>query len=274
MIMLKSKIYSYCLILSTAILGVNATSVAAQNIKQTQETEAKNFLSSAIKTEQGYYFELNKFTSNLSDLQLTPPNDSYQYNVNIISDQKLVQVVASPSKIKGLRTFTAALLFNNENFSSNSIICKSERSTKIIASEIKLVSGQLQCPTGFIISFHNAQIEALGSIGATNRAQQAHIFETQNFTVNQQELGYTPSNTYYDYKLNLLENDQLAQVVATPKFDNLKSYIGGVFYEKNTGVFKSIACASKQPTKNIPQSIKFSNGKLDCPTGFKITAKS
>lgn len=272
--MLKSKIYSYCLILSTVILSVNATSIAAQNIKQTQETEAKNFLISAIRGEQSYYFELQKFTSDLSELQLTSPNDSYQYNVNIIGDQKLVQVIATPVKAKGLKTFTAALSFDNENYSFNSIICKSKKSTKVIPSEIKLVSGQLQCPTGFILSFYNAQKEALTSIEATNRAQQAYMFETQNFTVNQRELGYTPSNTYYDYNLNLLENDQLAQVVATPKFDNLKSHIGGVFYEKNTESFKSIACTSKQPTRNVPQSVKLSNGKLSCPTGFAILAKN
>jgi hypothetical protein len=97
---------------------------------------------------------------------------------------------------------------------------------------------------------------------------------TQHFTVNQHELGYVPSNTYYDYKIELLENDNLAQVIATPKFDNLKSYVGGVFFEKGTNLFKLITCASKQPTKNISQSIKLNNGKLFCPTGFKITASN
>jgi hypothetical protein len=71
--MIKSKVYSYCLILSSVILGANATSVNAQN---SQAIEAKTFINSINRAEQAHYLELQKFTNNLQDLQLTPPDES------------------------------------------------------------------------------------------------------------------------------------------------------------------------------------------------------
>jgi hypothetical protein len=266
--MIKSKVSSYCLILSTLILGINVTSVSAQNTTNSQAIEAKTFINSINRAEQTHYFELQKFTDNLQDLQLTPPSKSYEYKLNIINNENLVQTVATPGKTGRLKTFTGALSFNNDSF--NSILCRSEKYGQVSAGQIKLVEGRLQCPPGFKITVHQAQPEAISSIGATNRAQQAYFLETQNFAENHHELGYTPSNTYFNYKIDLLKNGELAQATATPRFDNLKSYLGGIFFAKNTNNFQSIVCASEQPTTNITQSIKVSSGKLYCPTGFKI----
>jgi hypothetical protein len=265
--MIKFKVYSYCLILSTVILGANTTSVSAQNSKNSQAIEAKTFVNLVNRAEQAHYFELQKFTDNLQDLQLTPPDESYKYQLNIVNQQNLVQTIATPTKAREFKTFIGALSFNNGNF--NSILCRSEKYAQVKVGQIKLIEDGLECPTGFKIAFHGVQKEALNSVEATNRAQQAHLLETQHFTINQRELGYAPSNTYYNYTINLGENEQLAQIIATPKFDNFSSYIGGIFFEKNSGIFKSITCASEQPSKNIPQSIKLSSGKLSCPTGFK-----
>ncbi|MEN9871654.1 MAG: hypothetical protein RLZZ171_2646 [Cyanobacteriota bacterium] len=268
--MIKSKIYSYCLILSTVILSANTASVSAQNTQNSQAIAAKTFINSVNRAEQAHYFELQKFTNNLQDLQLTPSDESYKYQLNIVNQQNLVQTIATPTKSRGFKTFLGALSFNNGSF--NSILCRSEKYAQVNAGPIKLVEDRLQCPTGFKITFHQVQQEAISSIGGINRAQQAYLLETQNFTINQRDLGYAPSNTYYNYTINLGENEQLAQITAAPKFDNLKSYIGGIFFAKNSGIFKSITCTSEQPSKNIPQSIKLSKGKLSCPTGFKITA--
>ncbi|MGL5076394.1 MAG: type IV pilin-like G/H family protein, partial [Waterburya sp.] len=38
----------------------------------------------------------------------------------------------------------------------------------------------------------------------------------------------------------------------------------------NNGKLQSSICVSKQPTKDIPQLIKLVDGKLECPTGFKM----
>ncbi|MFM2312512.1 MAG: hypothetical protein RLZZ04_1788 [Cyanobacteriota bacterium] len=265
--------YHYCLILSTITLGINTTSVSAQTTEKSQAiTEAKTFINSVNGVEQTlFYREVGKFTDDLNQLKLTPLNESYQYKLNIIDNGNLIQTIATPNKIRGFKTFTGALSFDKENFAFNSILCRSERVAKVLVGEIKLVNGQLQCPTGFTIAFHDAYKEALTGVEGIVRAQQASHFATGAFTKDSISLGFTPSNTYYDYTIELSENDQFAQVKAVSKFDNLRSYISGTYYAYDTGIYESIICASVQPTKNISQSIKLSNGKLSCPTGFKIT---
>jgi hypothetical protein len=265
----KLKIYHYCLILLTLMLGTKTTPVRAQNIAEKQEIEAKKFIDIVSKTEAAYFFELNKFSDNFSTLQLTPPNNSYKYKLNILSNGQLVQTVATPTKSTGLRTYTGAVSFNNRSF--NYIICGSEKSTQSIAGQIKLINDRLNCPAGFKIVFYRVQQEASNGIFAINRAQQAYSVETFSFTTNKQELGIYLSETYYNYSIDLVEDDKLSLVVATPKFNNLKSYIGGTYYFQNTGKFISIVCASEQPTQNIPQPIKLVNGELICPAGFNIS---
>jgi hypothetical protein len=230
--MIKSKIYSYCLILPTIILGANTTSVSAQNTQDSQAIAAKTFINSVNKAEQAHYFELQKFTDSLQNLQLTPPDESYKYHLNIVNQYNLVQTIATPTKSRGFKTFIGALSFNNGNF--NSILCRSEKYAQVNAGQIKLVENRLQCPTGFKITFHQVQQETINSIGGMNRAQQAHFLETQNFAKNHQDLGYTPSNTYFNYTIELLKNGELAQATATPSFDNFKSYLGGIFFSKST----------------------------------------
>ncbi|MGL6339063.1 MAG: type IV pilin-like G/H family protein [Waterburya sp.] len=260
--------------MSTIILGVNTTSVSAQSTKKSQEIiEAKNFINSVNWSEQSFYRETGKFTDDVKQLELTPSNESYQYKLNLIDNGNLVQTIATPNEIRGFRTFTGALSLNKENFAFNSILCKSERVAKVIVGEIKLVDGQLKCPTGFMIAFHDVYREALSGVRTIINLEQAYSFQTgdYSFTKDTILLGFTPSNTYYDYTIDLSENNQLAQVKAVSKFDSLRSYIGAIYLEKDTGIYESIICASVQPTKNISQSIKLSNGKLSCPTGFKIT---
>jgi hypothetical protein len=156
----------------------------------------------------------------------------------------------------------------SDNGSLNSILCASESSSKVIAGQIKLVDGQLKCPIGFKIVLAKVQQDALNTVGAINRRQQAYFFENSNFTKNPNDFAeiISSSNTYYDYQLDLLENGKLAQVKATPKLNNFKSFIGGIVYL--SGSFQSLVCASEQPTKNILQSINLVNGKFECPTGF------
>jgi hypothetical protein len=270
--MFTSRIYHYCLILSTITLGINTTSVLAQNTKKSQEIiEAKNFINSVNSIEQLFYIDAGEFTDDVNRLELNPSNESYQYKLNIIDKGNLVQTIATPNEIKGFRTFTGALSFNNENAAFNSILCKSERVAKVLVGAIKLVDGKLKCPTGFMIAFHDAYKEGLAGVGAIIRGQQASHFETGTYTKDTSLLGFTLSDTYYDYTIDLSENNQLAQVKAIAKFDNLRSYIGGISFEYGTGAYPTIICVSEQPTKNISQSIKLSNGKFSCPTGFKIT---
>ncbi|MGL5942373.1 MAG: type IV pilin-like G/H family protein [Waterburya sp.] len=277
--MLNWKILSYCLILSTVILlGANATSVYVKNKTNSQETEAQKFINLAIQAESAYFLEVRKIIDNLNDLnkfaefKLISSNKSYKYNLNVLNQEKLVQITATPIKEKGLKTYTGAVSFNNGD--STSILCESGISAQVIVGEIKLVDNKLECPIGFKIVLENVQRQALFAVGNINRNQQVYFLENSKFAENTNDFHYSfPfSNSYYDYKINLLANGTLAQVLVTPKLDNLKGYIGATL--NNNTTFQSIVCASEQSIKNIPQTIKLINGKLECPTGFKIVLEN
>jgi hypothetical protein len=265
--MINHKLLSYCLILSTIILGANITSVHAQETKNSQQIKARQFINLTNKRESGYFLELQKFADNFKDLRLTPPSDSYKYQLNLLNNGTLVQTIATPDESTGLKTYIGGLSGNNRIL--NSILCASESSSKAITGQIKLVNGKLECPTGFKIVLAKVQLDALNAVGGINRGQLAYYFETSNFT---KDLNYfveitSSSSPYYDYKLDLLENGKLAQIKASPKLDKLKSFIGATLYLN--GLYKSLVCTSNQPTKDIPQSIQLVNGKLQCPTGFE-----
>ncbi len=272
--MILFKIYSYLLVICAIILGTKSTLVRAQTTQDTNQIEAKKFLTLINKVETSYFFELGKFTDNLDDLtnlniKIAPPANSYSYKINVTEDNKLVQTVATPTKTRGLRTYTGALSFNNNTL--NSILCSSNSPSPITPGKIQLVDNQLTCPTGFKIILHNAQQEAVNSIYGINRAQQAQFFEISSFANNKndlQSISVFPSETYYDYTINTLEDGKVAQVLATPKFNGLKSYIGGTVFINNT--FNSILCSSGSPTQVTPGKIQLVNNRLNCPAGFKI----
>lgn len=266
--MIKSKIYLYCLILVTAIFSAHSISVGAQSTGDPRAVEAKDLINTVNRSEQAYYLELGKFTTDLNDLQLTPSGKFHRYKINLSDDQSIIQTIATPIRKRGLRTFTGAVSLNQRVF--NSILCKSDRPVKVAPGQIKLVEGRLQCPPEFRIAIHNVQDEAMSSVSATNRAQQAYYFETQSFAKNHAELDFTPSNTYFNSQINLSQNGALAEATATPRFDNLNSYLGATFFSKETNSFQSILCESKQPTKKITQSIKLVDNQLVCPSEYKL----
>jgi hypothetical protein len=239
--------------------------VRTETIKDTREATAKKLINAVNRSETSYFLEVSKFSNNFTDLQITLPDNSYIYRINILENDRLVQTLAVPTQTRGLRTYTGALSYIDSDF--NSILCESQSQSKVIPGRIKLIDNKLNCPTGFKIIFYNVQQQALNGVGGTNRAQQAHFFETLNFTTNKKDLAIYFSETYYDYSIELLENDKLAQTIATPKFDNLKSYIGGIFYDNN--LFKSIVCQSEEPIKDIVQSIALIENQLKCPSGFQ-----
>ncbi|MGL6338979.1 MAG: type IV pilin-like G/H family protein, partial [Waterburya sp.] len=232
-----------------------------------------------INAAQGIYFsKISSFTKNQNDLVDIIPNDYtiyYDYQLDILENGKLAQVIANP-KLDNLKSYIGGTL-NFNNFFINrffhSIVCASEQPTQDIPQSIKLVDGQLNCPTGFKIFLHrNVENETSRTFSITSRMQEFYFMKTRNFTKNQSDLGNYFFTTYYDYQLDLLENGKLALLVATPKFDNLRSYIGGIFYFN--GSIESLGCISEQPTQDIPQSIKLVNSKFECPTGFRMEFSS
>jgi hypothetical protein len=79
-------------------------------------------------------------------------------------------------------------------------------------------------------------------------------------------LGITSLSKYYSFTINL-PNKQLAQTVAIPQENGLRSYTGGIFFNNN--MYYSVVCKSDRATKDSPQPIKFVNNELQCPNGFQ-----
>lgn len=271
--MFNWRICSYSLILSAILLVTNTTSVCAQN-NNSQENEAKKVINLVIGAERGFYIELKKFANNFNDLNgYVEPNlilfsDSYQYKLNVLDNETLVQTIAIPTELTGFRTYTGAVSFNNGSL--NSIFCQSAIAAQIMVNKIQLVDNKLECPTGFEIVITDVQKNALFAVSYINGWQKDYFLGNSKFakSKNNFQSTFPFSNTDYNYQINLLENGKIAQVQATPNFKDLKSYIGGTLRVDDS--FESLVCASKQPTKHISQSIELIDGKLGCPSKFEI----
>jgi hypothetical protein len=226
------------------------------------------------RAQQAQFFETSSFAKNKNDLEsisFFPSETYYDYTINVLENGKLAQVLATP-KFNGLNSYLAGTVFINDTF--NSILCSSGSSSQVTPGKIQLVNNRLSCPAGFKIIFRNVGQEALNSIHSINRAQQAQFFETSSFAKNKNDLesiSFFISETYYNYTINSLENGKVAQVLATPKFNGLKSHTGAIFFSNSTGTFNSIACSSEKPLKHIPSPIQLIEDKLQCPTGFQAS---
>lgn len=86
--------------------------------------------------------------------------------------------------------------------------------------------------------------EAKTNVGSMNRAQQAHFLERQEFTTTVSELGIGMDNSTdnFTYSASGVASGLRAGVTnfATSLKDDIKSYVGGVFY--NVGSTRGILC--------------------------------
>ncbi|BAZ44988.1 putative HofG-like general secretion pathway protein [Chondrocystis sp. NIES-4102] len=227
------------------------------------QKDGLNGVDAINRAQQAYYLETSNFAKDIQQLGFSPSNTYYNYQIQLLENDKLAQVVATP-KFKQLKSLLAGTYNNNGSYKS--IVCESQKITNSPSGTIKLVDGELQCPTGFQVALSIIEKDALNTVGRINREQQAYYFENSKFANNKRELNFSPSNNYYNYQIQLLENGKQAQVVATSNLNNLKSYIGGIYYFNDS--YQSIVCESQKLTKSALPTIKLDNGQLQCPSGF------
>jgi Type IV pilin-like G and H, putative len=66
-----------------------------------------------------------------------------------------------------------------------------------------------------------------------------------------------------------LEQENIAYTTAIPDRDNLLSFVGAVYYDKQIGSYNNVICQSDRPSKVLAQSPTVSENKLKCPPNFR-----
>ncbi|MBW4537252.1 MAG: type IV pilin-like G/H family protein [Pleurocapsa minor HA4230-MV1] len=124
------------------------------------------------------------------------------------------------------------------------------------------------------------EIEAKNLINLLAKTEKSYFNELRRFTNSFKELnnynldGYdilklTQSSESYKYKLEIFNNGNLVQTIATPiNKIGLKTYTGALSFNNN--VLNSIVCESKTNLQVIVGKIELVKGQLNCPRGFKI----
>ncbi|MGB3694313.1 MAG: type IV pilin-like G/H family protein [Spirulinaceae cyanobacterium] len=118
------------------------------------------------------------------------------------------------------------------------------------------------------------ELEAQKNIGVLTEAKQGFFVEFGTFTSKMNNLGLDiPSDTkHYSYRVKELDNS-LAQSLAIPKEEGLRSYTGGIFATPIEGTTRmtttTIVCQSNQPSQTPPDSPALIEGIPQCPEGFQ-----
>jgi len=160
-------------------------------------------------------------------------------------------------------SFTTLVIFNNSNRTAN--------------AQSSRTKDRRQDRVGF-----NQQMAY--SLGAANRAQQAHYFEQAKFAENAEELNQSgfnlPDND--NYKLAIARKSSAAFIYGIPqqKYGTYKewsgsrwkdakeplyAYVSGIAYLEKNGSFQSILCVSKTIGEQELAKPEIVDGKFVCP---------
>jgi hypothetical protein len=120
-------------------------------LQHSTEKQAIQKLKRLTHYQKSYFFENNRFTSDLAETDLAQ-SDSYRYSA-IVEDDRLVKIIAIP-KASGRKSLTAAVMVRSEggidqtDFTLDDIICQSQRPTKMPPSTPKVTDTGLTCASG------------------------------------------------------------------------------------------------------------------------------
>ncbi len=108
-----------------------------------------NLLGAINRRQHAFYFEYQRFASDLEELRYEVDEEMDQfYRFNILVDEEKAQATASP-KIEELKSATGIIfVLNKEKPEFISGVCVTETPSNIPPATPQLVDGEIQCPPG------------------------------------------------------------------------------------------------------------------------------
>ena len=275
-------------------LPVGTNVIEAQDFYQQQanlakQSEAKIYISSINRLQQANFAEHEKFIPDIQtitqELGIKSQTSDYNYQVFLSQDDTVANVVAIP-RDENLRAYVGRVTTksNGSRLTLVAIECESIKPTNNppLLPLPTVIGGNLECPTDYeSLSLNqqrdgsSRQSEAKIYISSINRLQQANFAEHEKFIPDiqtiTQELGIKSQTSDYNYQVFLSQDDTVANVVAIPRDENLRAYVGRVTTESNTTGVTTVAieCESIKLTNNFPSLPNVVGANLQCPNDYK-----
>ncbi|MDJ0557171.1 MAG: type IV pilin-like G/H family protein [Microcoleaceae cyanobacterium MO_207.B10] len=243
-----------------------------QRANSAKHSEAKQYISSINMFQKANFWEHQKFIPNIEEIVekigIKSQTSNYNYQIFLSEDGRVANVVAIP-KGENLRGYfgRVATKSNNTGVTPVAIECESIKPTNKPPSLPlpTIVGGNLECPTDYELlglsqqrAGFSKQAEARHYMTWINLVQQSQFRRYQKFIPDiqtiTQELGIKSQTSNYNYQVFLSEDGSVANVVAIPRDENLRAYVGRVTTKSNTPGVTTIAirCASLKLTNNFP----------------------
>lgn len=253
-----------------------------------RQAEARDYMSWINLVQQYHFRRHQKFIPDIQtitqELGIKSQTSNYNYQVFLSTDGSVANVVATP-RDENLRAYVGRVTTQSEltGVTTIAIRCASLKLTNNFPSLPRVVGGNLQCPSDYeLLKLNQRQSdlaresEAKDYVNSINRGQQSNFQRHQKFIPDiqriTQEVAIKSQTSNYDYQVFLSEDDSVANVVAIPKRDSLKIYVGRVTSQSNTTGVTTVAirCKSLKLTNNFPSLPNVVGGNLECPTDYEV----
>jgi type IV pilus assembly protein PilA len=124
-----------------------------------------------------------------------------------------------------------------------------------------------------------AEFEAQENVRAINISQIAFFYEESRFATSIEELSISDKLKMNNYEYSIIIQNQTAFNYAIPRYFNLKSYVGAVYFNpfstneltnqtaENQPLVSTILCEANFSGRNKPELPTMKNGGLNCGKG-------
>jgi hypothetical protein len=122
------------------------------------------------------------------------------------------------------------------------------------------------------------QSQASNDVSMINISQQTYFGNNQIFAPNLQVLerqeffGVKKYSKDYNYQMFLSQDGRVVNIIAIPKIDKFKGYVGRVIIRQTKYGLKtpSIFCESISPTRQFPVLSNIEANNIQCPVGYEV----
>lgn len=228
-----------------------------------------------IIAPMGQYLELNRLNkeairfSYVIDSSKQPPQIIIEYGIAVFSGtivDSQMQVRLIKARIPKYSKLIGKVLMQGHKLSSETNF--SDDITVIDAADF--YRRQV-----FIVK----QSQASTDVSMINSSQQTYFRNNQAFAPNLQVLerqeffGVKKYSKDYKYQMFLSQDGRVANIVAMPKIDKFKGYVGRVVIRQTKYGLKapSIFCESMNPTRQFPVLSKIEANSIQCPVGYEVS---